>query len=216
MFNFFSCKYRMVKQDDLFKIKSYRYSRFGISFNFSDISLKYICFIANIHPNQNYPNRALREHDFQLRDVESEFRAQIELAIKHIPGVSHISGHMGCSEIRDDVKALVKKLCVEYRIDIDLREYSVKNVGYRGPHGTAKEKVESFISMLDTLQVGNTYLFVDHPGLDTPEMRAIHHIGYENVAVDRHGVTTAWTSPRVREAIKSKGIQLISYRDLVK
>jgi hypothetical protein len=69
--------------------------------------------------------------------------------------------------------------------------------------------------MLESLQVGNTYLFVDNPGLDTPETQAIHHIGYENVAVDRQGVTDAWTSPRVREAIKARGIQLISDCDLV-
>ena len=45
-------------------------------------------------------------------------------------------------------------------------------------------------------------------------MRAIHHIGYENVSIDRRGVTDAWTSPRVREVVKVRGIQLIGYRDL--
>jgi hypothetical protein len=68
--------------------------------------------------------------------------------------------------------------------------------------------------MLGSLKAGKTYLFVDHPGLDTPELRAIHHIGYEQVAADRQGVTDVWTDPRVRELIKGKGIQLISYKDL--
>jgi hypothetical protein len=67
--------------------------------------------------------------------------------------------------------------------------------------------------MLDSDQ---TYLFVDHPGLDTPELRAIHHIGYDDVAADRQGVTDVWTDPRVREFIRAKGIELISYRDLKK
>jgi hypothetical protein len=40
---------------------------------------------------------------------------------------------------------------------------------------------------LNSLEDNNTYLFVDHPDLDTPELRAIHHIGYENVADDRQG-----------------------------
>ena len=70
--------------------------------------------------------------------------------------------------------------------------------------------------MLDELKAGETYLFVDHPGIDTPELRAIYHIGYEDVAVDRQGVTDAWTDPRVKDAIKKKGIQLISYADLGK
>jgi len=70
--------------------------------------------------------------------------------------------------------------------------------------------------MLDRLETDKTYLFVEHPGFETPEMRAIHHIGYENVATDRQGVTDMWINPRVREAIKTRGIQLIGYRDLEK
>ena len=70
--------------------------------------------------------------------------------------------------------------------------------------------------MLDDLKPGETYLFVDHPGIDTTELRAIYHIGYENVATDRQGVTDTWTDPRVKEDIKKKGIQLISYADLKK
>jgi hypothetical protein len=45
---------------------------------------------------------------------------------------------------------------------------------------------------------------------------AIHHIGYENVAADRQGVTDTWMDDKVKEAIRKKGIQLISYKDLVK
>jgi len=70
--------------------------------------------------------------------------------------------------------------------------------------------------MLDSLKPGATYLFVDHPALDGPEMRAIFHIGYENVAADRQGVTDVWTNPAVMEAIRKRNIQLISYADLKK
>ncbi|MDH4089730.1 MAG: hypothetical protein OEV74_03035 [Cyclobacteriaceae bacterium] len=70
--------------------------------------------------------------------------------------------------------------------------------------------------MLESLKPGETYLFVDHPGIDTPELRAIHHIGYETVAVDRQGVTDTWTDERVRNTVKRLGIQLISYADLKK
>jgi hypothetical protein len=70
--------------------------------------------------------------------------------------------------------------------------------------------------MLDSLKSGETYVFVDHPGLDGPELRSIYHIGYENVAEDRQGVTDLYTSAKVKEAIKQRGIQLISYADLKK
>lgn len=173
-------------------------------------------FFPMIHPNKNYPNRALAQNHWQLSDVEKELRAQIEMALKYLPGVSHLSSHMGCTGLSNETIALLKKLRVEYRLDIEPAEMGVKNVGLRGPRATSQEKIEGFLQMLETLEVDKTYMFVEHPGLDTPEMRAISHIGYENVAVDRQGVTDAWTSPKVRQAIKDKGIQLIGYRDLAK
>jgi predicted glycoside hydrolase/deacetylase ChbG (UPF0249 family) len=173
-------------------------------------------FFPMIYPNQDYPRRSLKENGWQLADVEKEFRAQIELGLKRIPHVSHLSSHMNCTGIGDSVQALVKKLAIEYRLDVEPGELGVNGVGYMGPRGTSEEKIASFIKMLESLEPDKTYLFVDHPGFDTPEMRAIHHVGYEDVALDRQGVTDAWTSPRVREVVKAKGIQLIGYRDLRK
>jgi predicted glycoside hydrolase/deacetylase ChbG (UPF0249 family) len=173
-------------------------------------------FYPMIYPNKNYPGRSLRENGWKLSDIEEEFRAQIELAKRHIPQLTHLSGHMGCTGVDDSVRVLVKKLAAEYRLDVGPGESKVRNVGYLGPHGTSAEKLDSFLKTLESLEEDQTYMFVDHPGLDTPELRAIHHIGYENVAADRQGVTDTWTSPRVREAIKSRGIQLIGYRDLAR
>jgi predicted glycoside hydrolase/deacetylase ChbG (UPF0249 family) len=172
-------------------------------------------FFPMIYPNPAYPGRALKENKWQLAEVEAEFRAQIETAKKHIPQISHVSAHMGCSRITDEVRTLTKKLSIEYGVDIDLSEYAVTSVGYDGPHGTAAEKAESFLKMLSKLERDKTYLFVDHPGIDNEELRGIHHIGYENVAADRQGVTDLFTNKKVRERIKELGIELISYRDLI-
>lgn len=173
-------------------------------------------FFPMIWPNKNYPGLAIKENQWKLEDIEKEFRAQIEMAIKKIPRISHISGHMGCTDISDDVKQMTKRLAKEYKIDIDLGALNVKYTSYDGPHKTSAEKIESFSKMLDKLQPGNTYLFVDHPGLNSPELRAIHHIGYEDVATDRQGVVDTWTNEKIKALIKQKGIQLISYKDLLK
>ena len=173
-------------------------------------------FYPFIYPNKNYPGKALAENNPKLEDIEREIRAQIELAIKKIPRITHISSHMGCYNMNPEVNAIAKKLAREYKIDIDPSEFGVKHVSYSGPKKTSEEKILSFLKMLDDLKPGETYLFVDHPGIDTPELRAIHHIGYEDVATDRQGVTDAWTDARVKAAIKKKGIQLISYADLKK
>jgi len=172
-------------------------------------------FFPKIFPDKNYPGQAVRENQWKLEEIEKEFRAQIEMAIKKIPRISHISGHMGCTNINDSVQQLTKKLAKEYHIDISLGELNVQSVSYDGPHNTSAEKMESFMAMLNQLQPGNTYLFVDHPGLDSPELRAIHHIGYEDVATDRQGVVDTWTNEKVKTLIKKKGIQLVSYKALL-
>jgi len=173
-------------------------------------------FFPMVRPNKNYPGRSIVENAWEIADIEKEFRAQIETAKRLIPRVSHISGHMGCTDIRDDVKALVKRLAKEYAIDIDPNEHGVIGVSYIGPHETSAQKIEGFLKMLESLEPGKTYLMVDHPGLDTPELRAVGHIGYENVAADRQGVTDTWTNPKVREMIKARNIRLIGYDSLKK
>lgn len=173
-------------------------------------------FYPFIWQNKSYPNRAILENKWTIEDVEKEFRAQIELALKKIPRISHISGHMGCTHMSKEVTAVVEKLIKEYKIPIELQPAGLKYIGYDGPHATLEEKKQSFIKMLDNLKPGESYVFVDHPGLDTPELKAIHHIGYENVATDRQGVTDLFTDATIREAIKKKGIKLISYADLKK
>jgi len=173
-------------------------------------------FFPMIYPNKNYPGLALTENKWTLADIEKEFRAQIEMAIRRIPRLSHISSHMGCVGISAEVKAMTKKLAKEYHIDIDPEDHKVMNAGFAGNHATASEKADSFIAMLDKLEKGKTYLFVEHPGLDNDELKAVYHIGYEQVAMDRQGVTDLFTNKKIKDAIKQKGIVLVSYKDLVK
>jgi chitin disaccharide deacetylase len=171
-------------------------------------------FFPMVRPNKNYPGRSILENKWKLDEVEQEFRAQIRLVQKHVPRVSHVSAHMGCSSLSPDVSAMTRRISKELNVDIDLNEHGVKAIRYLGPKGTFAEKLASFLQALESMQPGGTYLFVDHPGLDTPELRAISHIGYEDVAADRQGVTDTWTHPRVKAFIKDHGIQLIGYRDL--
>ncbi len=171
-------------------------------------------FFPMVWLNKNYPGQSIKEAAWKISDIEKEFRAQIEMALKKIPSISHISSHMGCTNLADDVNVLTKKLAKEYNIDIDLEELNVPNVWYNGPSKTAAEKEQSFIKMLDKLEPGKTYMFLDHPGFDNEELKAVHHIGYENVADDRQGVTDLFTSEKVKTAIAEKKIQVISYKDV--
>ncbi len=155
----------------------------------------------------------------KLQEVEKELRAQIELAIKKIKNVTHLSAHMGTATCRPDLKKLVKRLAKEYGLhpgSEKLTEQKVKNAGNWGSSGdTLKKREAALIKLVGKLTPG-TWILIEHPGLDTPEMRAMGHKGYEKVAEHREVVTNVFTSRKVKEAINKKGIKLISYDDLRK
>ena len=91
-----------------------------------------------IRKNENYPGRALEEQAWKIEDIEREFRAQIELAKKHIPRLSHVSCHMGCDKISEETERLVKRLAKEYEIDIDLDALDIQRARMKGQRGDRK------------------------------------------------------------------------------
>ncbi len=173
-------------------------------------------FFPKIFPDTRYPKQSLSENKWKIEDIETELRAQIEMALRFIPRISHVSAHMGCTNLTKEIKILEKKLTQEFKIDIDLEERKVISIGYIGAHTTLSEKIESFSKMLKSLEAGKTYMYLDHPAFEGAEMQAVHHIGYENVASDRQGVSDLWMNADIKSLIKQLGIQLINYSDLKK
>ena len=84
------------------------------------------------------------------------------------------------------------------------KDYRFTYIGYDGPKRTAEEKEASFIKALEKLQPGQRYLFLDHPALDNDEMKTVFHIGYEDVALDRQGVTDLLTTPASGKPLRTK------------
>lgn len=156
---------------------------------------------------------ALRENDWKIEEIEREFRAQIELAKKKIPQVSHITAHMGCNDLAAPVKALYPKLAKEYGLSVEAEDGSgrLKRVPKLAAFKTMEERVDAFADMLKELQPG-TYLHFDHPGMNDPEMKSFDATG--SVAADRAEVTKVLTNPKVIEAVQARGIRLMSYAAL--
>ena len=180
-------------------------------------------FYPMMGPNPAYPGQSIMEQmaKFDIGEIEREFRAQIELALKNIPQVTHISGHMFSTAFSPEVVAVVQKLSDEYNLpSIDRAEsfdqYGFSYTGYEGPKATFEEKVASFIKSLDKMEKGKRYMFVDHPAYNDSEMQTVMHVGYEDVAVDRQGVTDLLKSPEVLKAIEERGIKLIDINTLTK
>jgi predicted glycoside hydrolase/deacetylase ChbG (UPF0249 family) len=156
------------------------------------------------------PNTGLVEAKPRPDEIEAELRAQIELAKKHIPRISHVSVHMYTVRSVPEWEAIGRKLARRYNLRFD--DDGMKRANYwGGTDPTAHEK--RLITRLETLPAG-THLIITHPGLDTPEMRNLGHIGYEDVAEDRAAVTAALASKGLKDAIAKLEIEVISYKDL--
>lgn len=173
-------------------------------------------FFPMIFKNARYPGQSLSEQKYILSEIEAELRAQIEVLKRDIPRVSHVSGHMGVTVLSPEVKAMVKKVAGEYGlavVDADApQEYGIQ---YLWLMDRSLPREPAFLKMLNTLKDGETYVFLEHPGFDESELRAIHHIGYENVAVDRQDVTELFTSEKVKRALLERGVRLVSYKEVL-
>jgi len=157
------------------------------------------------------PNTGFLQSKWDIHEVEKELRAQIELARKQIPQVSHLSSHMGTPTSTPELRALVQKLAAEYKLPIETPGAQ----WFRWPadnNTTAEQREAALVKALQELKPG-IWILVEHPGLDTDEMRAIGHEGYWNVAAHRDGVTRSFTSELVKEVIKERNIRLVSYGD---
>ncbi len=158
------------------------------------------------------PNTGFRECGWKIEEVEKELRAQIELAKKMIPQVSHLSSHMGTPTCTPQLQALVQRLAKEYKLPIETP--GARPVQwFADSKATAEQREAALVKALEGLGPG-TWIVIEHPGLDTPEMQVMGHKGYWEVASHRDGVTKTFTSPRVKEVIKRRNIQLVSYRDM--
>ena len=157
-------------------------------------------------------NRDFLAAKWNIHKVGKELRAQIELARKQIPQVSHLSSHMGTPTSTPELRTLVQRLAAEYKLPIETPgaqwfRWAADN------NTTAEQREAALVKALQELKPG-IWILVEHPGLDTDEMRAIGHEGYWNVAAHRDGVTRSFTSERVKEVIKARNIQLVSYGEI--
>jgi len=179
----------------------------------SSISDKDGYFFPTTRQRKDFPlGTALFDANPKPEDLERELRIQIETLKRYIPRISHASSHMGAAVGTPEARAITEKLCKEFGLRLEAKGTKpVRN--WSGSQKSPEEKEAALAAAIEKLEPGS-WLIVEHPGVDTEEMRAMGHKGYENVAADRVGVTKAFTSDKVKQAIKDKGVKLISHLDL--
>jgi chitin disaccharide deacetylase len=169
-------------------------------------------FFPMVWENPNFPpGSSISESEWKLEEIEQELRAQIELSLKHLPHISHLSTHMGFTSLDPKIGELVNRLAKEYGLEVNTE--GLQRFQGWGRDVPMEQRIDKFCENLGKLTPGK-YLFVEHPAKDTDEMKTVGHKGYENVDLDREWVTRVFTSEKVKQTIKQKGIKLISYKNL--
>lgn len=151
----------------------------------------------------------------KLEEVEKELRAQMELALKRGIDVQYIDTHMDTARSTPELREIVLKICQDYDLPLSRESGEQQMSIYEVPY---KEKEKALAEKLKELESG-LWLLVVHPGLDTPEERALVDInpeGLPDVALNRAAVTDALTSNVIKMIIEKRGIQLTDYRKLGK
>ena len=152
----------------------------------------------------------------KIEEIEAEWRAQIALAQKRVK-VEYLDAHyIGFSEYTG-MENLIQRIARDYGLPVSgwMGERRVPGV-YKVP---VKEKRKRAEVMLEGLPPG-LWLWVNHPGFDSPEHEALIHSKREDVftggGVGKHRAeeTNVLTSPEIKRIIERKGIRLTSYRDL--
>jgi predicted glycoside hydrolase/deacetylase ChbG (UPF0249 family) len=157
-----------------------------------------------------YP--ALSEKKWKMDEVEKEYRAQIEMAKKNLPRLSHVSTHMGV--LNHEVADLVQRLAKEYGLYVNQDSIKHFRVNLKREQ-TSSERIDAFIQAIQAMTPG-TYMFLEHPAYNTNEMETVGHIGYMEVGIDRQKVIEMFMSDKIKDALVKKGVRLISYADLKK
>ncbi len=159
---------------------------------------------------------ALYRKNPNLKEVESELRAQIERALRSGLKIDYVDYHMGTAIRYPEFQEITERLA---------REHSLGMSTYFGepqhdPQYSAapKDKGDSLLAMINRLGPGFN-MVVTHVGIDDAELGALLDMNTDgplpDMSKNRQGELDALTSQRFRDAIKAANVQLMTYRQLI-
>ena len=173
-------------------------------------------FLPLLTPRDGDSRQSLTESDWAIDDIANELKAQIDLGMGMFPHASHISSHMArhFKDFDPKVGEIVSDLCSEAGLKDDPFVSGLPRIdGYPKFPRNEETRISAFTSELAELSSG-TYIFIDHPAVESAELRETGHCGYEDVQQDRLTCLQTLTSDVLRKQVERLGIELISYRDI--
>ena len=163
-----------------------------------------------------------RTADVDLGEVRRELTAQIERAKRAGLTVDYLDYHMLTAISTPELRNLVEDLA---------REHGLGLAQYFGESSASiwdvppERKLPSLLRIVDRAvatpaKPGGVHLVVMHLGQESPEMSALVDLNNPRdpfrVAQHRAAELEALTSPAFRRVIAERGIELVTYRDLIR
>jgi len=161
-------------------------------------------------------SEALHRNHPDLKEVERELRAQIERAIHSGLKIDYVDYHMGTATRYPEFREITERLAREY--GLGMSEYFGESQNDPQYAAAPKDKTDSLVAMVDRLRP-QFNLVVTHVGIDDSELGALVDMNTDGPLPDmsrnRQGELNALMSPRFADALKSRKITLITYRQLI-
>lgn len=165
-----------------------------------------------------YPDELLTRRP-KTEEIEAEWRAQINLALKRGIKPQYLDFHYMGPASYSGLNAVVEKIAKDYNLPLSgtLGENRLPGI-YQTPIG---EKTDLAVKTLEHMKPG-LWLWVFHPGIDSPEQNALVHTNPADVFSDggvgkhRAAETEALSSPQVKAIIQKRGIKLTTYETIWK
>ena len=154
-----------------------------------------------------------------LQEAEAEMRAQIELAMKYVKNLTHITDHMMWT-MTPGLLDIVLRLADEYSLVYQGRQEtdSLLELNSLGMimANPGEKREGAFLEELKKMEKGKTYWTIEHPSFNDEEMEGVFVNEGQDVGADRQDVTDTFTSPVIMRYIKDNGIELLSFGDLIR
>ena len=154
-------------------------------------------------------------HNPNPDEVEKEIRAQVDLAIRKGLKISYMDHHMGMAVTTPQMRERFVKVAKEKGLGIS-RWFGEMN----GPVVYSIEpekKLDFLVSGLEKLTQPGLYLIVCHTAMKSPEIEILRDLnanGPKNMADYRQAECDMLCSPRLKQVIQEKGIELVGYDTL--
>ena len=157
--------------------------------------------------HQNHPN---------LKEVETELRAQIERALRSGLKIDYVDYHMGTAVRYPEFREITERLAKEF--GLGMSQYFGETRHDPQYWAAPPSKGDSLVAMIDRLHP-RFNLVVTHVGIDDAELGALLDMntdgGLPEMSKNRQGELDALTSRRFSDALKARNVQLLTYRQLI-